>query len=1110
MQQQNIDEAKDLIDQRFVQMQRVLSLTTKQTAESRANYLLTSHDEMVKGKMIMDKLRAVVEEIKTEEQRLLKIRTDEQETYIKYAPVMVIFAALISVLISVLAYFRIKADLDMRVQKQKEDEELYIATGKRIAEIEKVTSVIAAGDYTVRSKDEAKDELGRISAALNDMVVSLETNFAELERRNWLQSGSVVLSNAVRGERFVKKMAQKILSHLSAYLNAQVATLYIADSNLNLRLRGGYAITNAPDEIPPGEGFVGQAMQNGKMIVAENLPANYLSIASSIGSTQPVAAIVLPLVYDNNIVGVIELGMLRKPNETELTFLRDNEEALAIALNTALNYERIQTLLEETQAQSEELQSQHNELENINAELEMQTAKLQASEEELRVQQEELQQANRELEERSSMLEERNQLILERNLDVQRKAEELELSTKYKSEFLANMSHELRTPLNSILLLSRLLADNSTNNLDTDQVEYARVIQSSGNGLLTLIDEILDLSKIEAGKMDLEYERVTVKEIAEDMRSLFEPMANDKKIGFKIETDDYVVPEFDTDKLRLEQVLKNLLSNALKFTKTGSITLKMANNVKDGYIDFSVTDTGIGIAPGKQKLIFEAFQQADGSTRRNYGGTGLGLSISRQLARLLGGDIALESVEGKGSRFTLTVPVSEERIVVTQIDKAEEIHEDIMPAEKAVVKDESYNSKYVASNIPDALPDDRYTVKQGDKAILIVEDDMNFARSLLEFTRKKGYKAILSVRGDEGLELARKYQPIGILLDVQLPVKSGLQVMDELKADPRTRHIPVHMMSSHSLKKESLTKGAIDFIDKPFAFEQMQDVFNKLEHVLNRTTKKVLIVEDNPIHAKALSYFLETFNINSDIKNTISESIAALKKDTDCVILDMGIPDAKSYETLEQIKEDPSLEGLPIIVFTGKSLSMAEEQKIKKYADSIVVKTAHSYQRILDEVSIFLHLMEENTKPVHSSYTKRLGILNDVLKQKTVLVVDDDVRNIFSLTKTLEKANMNTIAAIDGKEAIEKLNEHKNIDIVLLDMMMPQMDGYETATRIREHPEWRSLPVIAVTAKAMTGDREKCIKAGASDYITKPVDLDQLLSLLRVWLYEKTSSAANG
>lgn len=1094
-QQRNLAEAKRLYEAKFIQMQKTIDRTKQNDAF--AFNVSERQKEMIKGKKVMDQLRSVVQHINVEENRILKERTEAQQVYITYTPILVLFAALISILITGFAYLRIKKDLDNRIRKQKEAEALYQETNQRITVIEGITKMVSEGDYTVRSTDNTDDELGRISTALNFMTNSLEQTFKDLSNKNWLQAGTVKLSDAIRGERILHKLAENLIEIITGYINAPLGTVYILDRDWNYKLAGCFAATNAPQSIKGGEGLSGQVIKSKMPVIIRDLPENYVQVNSSIGQTPPVCLVILPLVYANECIGVIELGLLREPNDLEMKFLTGNLEMLSIGVNAALDYVKLQDFLEETQAQSEELQTQHNELENLNAELEAQAQKLQASEEELRVQQEELQQTNEELEERSGLLE-------EKNIEIQKKAEELELTTRYKSEFLANMSHELRTPLNSILLLSRLLAENDEKNLNSDQVEYATVIQSSGNGLLGLIDEILDLSKIEAGKMDLDYANVAIKEIAAELNGLFNPVARQKNIEFRIIIEDNIPAVIETDKMRLEQILKNLISNALKFTSKGSVEMTVRSNPanKDS-ICFAIKDTGIGIPPEKQQLIFEAFQQADGSTKRKYGGTGLGLSISRELIKLLGGEISLTSVVDAGSEFTLYIPISQSAVS----SESKKINF-FQPAEEEIVikKVEKPDYRYLSTLIPEGIPDDRNSITEKDKSILIIEDDTNFAKSLLDYTRRKGYKGIVAVRGDEGLELAETFKPLGILLDIQLPVMSGWEVMDRLKSNTKTRHIPVHIMSSHKLKNESLIKGAVDFIDKPMALDKMQEIFKKIEYVLSRKSKKVLIVEDNPQHAKALAYFLETFNINSELRSDVSEGIKALKtEEVDCVILDMGIPDKRAYEILEEAKKNPGFENLPIIIFTGKSLSLSEELRIKQYADSIIVKTAHSYQRMLDEVSLFLHVVEENKKPaVRDGDFKKLGALEQILKNKTVLIADDDVRNIFSLSKSLENYKMNVITALDGKEALQKLHDNPSIDVVLLDMMMPQMDGYETARRIRENYQWKNLPVIAVTAKAMTGDREKCINAGASDYITKPVDIDQLMSLLRVWLYAKS------
>ncbi|MEJ7679858.1 MAG: response regulator [Segetibacter sp.] len=965
---------------------------------------------------------------------------------------------------------------------------------------------IGQGNFNVVVTPRSNEDI--LSNSIKRMKQALRGFNKENQDKIWIHTGIEAVNDSIAGEKEVKLLCNDALNALVSYLNCNVGLFYSLQKNV-LEFTAGYAVSDTnsfPKRIRLGETLTGQAALKKQIMHLQNLPDDYLVIKSASGSTRPRHVLIVPLVHEREVEGVIELGSLSDFSEAALSLVKQVKSNIAVALETSKNRTRLNELLEQTQTQAEELKVQHNELENINAELEAQAQKLQASEEELRVQQEELMQTNQELEERTKIVEERNQLIAERNIEIQHKARELEMSTKYKSEFLANMSHELRTPLNSILLLSRLLAENANQDLSGEQVEYAQVIRSSGNGLLLLIDEILDLSKIEAGKMELEYNQVTIDSIINDIKSLFSPIAKEKGIDFSISIDTNVPSVIETDKMRLEQVLKNLISNALKFTLKGSVMLHVSIPSHDNsLIAFSVKDTGIGIAKEKQQLIFEAFQQEDGSTRRKFGGTGLGLSISRELSKLLGGEITVKSEHGKGSEFIVYVPRSRPPKVIKKENTLFDINikapqdEEIKEPNKKPV-----STQFTASLIPNALADDRDDISGNDKTILIVEDDTNFAKALLDYTRKKGYKGVVAVRGDEGIELAQKYKPEGILLDIQLPVKDGWEVMEELKSNPFTRHIPVHIMSSHAVKKESLQKGAIDFINKPVALEQLQEVFKKIEHVITRRGKKVLIVEENPKHAQALAYFLETFNIKAEISNNIDHGVSALKRDNvECVILDMGIPDSNAYQTLEAVKKDPELENLPIIIFTGKNLSKGEEQKIKQYADSIVIKTAFSYKRILDEVSLFLHLVEENKQHDRQpAKYKHTGSLREVLSNKTILIADDDVRNIFSLTKVLEQNDMKVLSAMDGEEALLRLEENDDVDIVLMDVMMPIMDGYETTRKIRKNYKFKDLPVIAVTAKAMTGDREKCIEAGASDYISKPVDTDQLLSLLRVWLYE--------
>ncbi|GGI26739.1 response regulator [Pedobacter mendelii] len=1084
-QQRSIAELKDIMIRRLA--------IIKSTIEIKSLGGKVDPTVLFQGKVYMDQARAVVNRMVKEEQRLLEKRSIELNKLTSYTPILIVFAAILAIVITLFFYRKVSVDFDERIKLQKEIEDKKYEMEKRILAIKEIAQQISNGNYGVTLDSQSRDDIGELSESLNTMSSSLKKSFDTLAENEWLQTGVANLNVKMVGEKDVFHLADDIIEFLAAYTNSQIGAIYLLKEDSYLYLEGQYALQggNLAESLALGEGLIGQAVKSGKQILLNEIPQGELTITYATGNIKPTQLLVLPIVRNGISIGGLELGTIGTFSDLQLHFLNLILSDVGTALLGAQNRLKLQQLLEETQAQSEELQVQHTELEGMNAELEAQAQKLQASEEELRVQQEELLQSNQELEERSSLLEEKNELIEERNVEIQQKAEALELSTRYKSEFLANMSHELRTPLNSILLLSRLMAENEA--MDREHQEYAEVIQSSGQGLLNLIDEILDLSKIEAGKMELDRANIKVDEIMLNMRSLFNPVARDKKLKLVIDKSDGTPEYFHTDKMRLEQILKNLLSNAIKFTNQGSVTLNIEKNENLNAIIFKVTDTGLGIAPDKQAMVFEAFQQADGSTRRKFGGTGLGLSISRELAKLLGGYIDLKSKENQGSTFTLTLP----------IDKNKGFEDIEHPLEKVVnVELIQKATRLTVPNIPQEIEDDRDNIEPDDKVILIVEDDTPFAKTLLDFTRKKNYKGLVAVRGDVGIEMAKAYKPLAILLDIQLPVKDGWQVMEELKADPDTRPIPVHIMSSLQVKKESLLKGAVDFINKPFAFEHMQEIFQKLEHALSRHPKKVLIVEENEQHAKALSYFLGNFDIQTEIVNQVGDSVSALhKSDVNCVILDMGIPDKHAYETLEVVKKTPGLENLPIIIFTGKSLSKGEESRIKQYADSIVVKTAHSYQRILDEAGLFLHLVEEKNKD-QAKAPKKFSELQDVLKGKTVLVADDDVRNIFSLTKVLEQHQMHVLTATDGKEALKLLNENQSVDVVLMDMMMPELDGYETTSAIREDIKYRNLPILAVTAKAMMGDREKCIAAGASDYISKPVDMDQLVSLLRVWLYE--------
>lgn len=1086
--------------------------TIKLFVENRRKGILMTQDEMLTGKNYMDNCRRIVKDFIQYEEKRLEKKNRDLDSSSATTILFIVFSSLAAVIVTLFFYVKLSNDLHRRDKLEKELQDKDLEISRRVTVIQQVAGRVSNGDYSQRITDEYNGELGDLVDSLNHMTDSLKISFEKINKSDWRQKGMALLNESLVGNKLVKQVTADALHQLIDYGDCINGAIYLMDDGkLKLSIASGLE-NNMKQTFDPGEGMVGQVFVQKEPKAYNDLNEDDFAITFASSTIKIKAILLIPIILDRLTFGVIEVSSNENFDQDKIDYFVESSRNIAIALRAARGREKEQRLLEETQAQSEELQVQHSELENLNSELEAQTQKLQSSEEELKVQQEELMHTNTELEERSKSLEEKNQLIAERNIEIQKKAEELALSTQYKSEFLANMSHELRTPLNSILLLSRLMGENHEENLTEDQIESAKVIQSAGSSLLTLIDEILDLAKIESGKMSLEYEDVVIIEVVRDLKNLMDPLVKEKGIEFSINIDKSLADSVETDRLRLDQVLRNLLSNALKFTKEGSVALniKIDPDNKD-FIIFSVKDSGIGIPEDKQKIIFEAFQQADGSTQRQFGGTGLGLSISREIAKLLGGNLSLTSKVGKGSEFRLVIPMSassrrtlvnggghsDQNLVDVILDDDEEIKNIIYYEENDVTAVSSH------LEIPDDVEDDRDVISRDDKVILIVEDDTNFAKALLKFARMQNYKGVVVVRGDQALSAAMEFHPNAILLDVQLPVMDGWKVMDELKSEPQTKPIPVHMMSSLQVRKESLMKGAIDFINKPVAIEQMTDVFRKIEEALKRSPQKVLIVEENAKHASALSYFLGNFDISMSVEDTVEDSVKAFNQNgVDCVIFDIGANRRNSYKIIESIKSHKGLEDLPIIIFTEQNLSTAEELKIKQYADSIVVKTAHSYQRILDEVGLFLHLVEEKNSSPENIRNRTLGSLTEVLSGRKILVTDDDVRNIFSLTKALEKYNVEVIVAMDGVQALEKIAENPDVDVVLMDMMMPNMDGYESIKEIRKIPKYFRMPIIAVTAKSMMGDRQKCIDAGASDYITKPVDMDQLLSLLRVWLYQ--------
>lgn len=743
---------------------------------------------------------------------------------------------------------------------------------------------------------------------------------------------------------------------------------------------------------------------------------------------------------------------------------------------------------------AEELETQQEELRQVNENMKEKNLLLETSQAELKAQQEQLQQVNEELEEKADLLEQQKERLEEAKMEVENKARELEVSGKYKSEFLANMSHELRTPLNSILILAQLLAENKSGQLGEKEMEYARNIRSSGTDLLSLINEILDLSKVEAGKMDLDIARVDVADLKTRMLSMFAEIARDKGVQFEINlAEDLPEHALFTDRQRLEQILRNLLSNAFKFTpEKGKVTLGIARVPATDTLAFSVTDTGIGIPKNKQEVIFEAFQQADGSTKRKFGGTGLGLSISRELAHVLGGEIGLQSQEGEGSIFTLHLPTRAKSSIPPFTGQGTREH--------AAIADSG--RKETTPTAEPGVQDDRDSILENDKVVLIIEDDKEFAGILLEFARNRGNKGVIALRGNAGLSLARYYRPDAILLDMKLPVMDGAEVLRQLKNDPELRHIPVQIFSGYDRRREVLDLGAFDFIKKPVSTDDLRSAFGRVEEYVSKKLKKLLIVEDNRQQNKAIRELIGNGDVKSFASYTGREAFDLIQQENfDCIIIDLGLPDMSGFELLEKIRDHGQLHRIPIIVYTGRDLSREETARLNKLANTVVLKTADSRERLFDETALFLHRVESRLPKEKQQIIRKLHRTDEILKNKKVLLVDDDMRNIYSVTNVLEEEGLRCITAENGNAAVKMFRENPDIDIILMDVMMPDMDGYEATRAIRSIPRGQKIPVIALTAKAMKGDREKCLDSGMSDYIAKPINIEQLLSLMRVWLY---------
>lgn len=984
-------------------------------------------------------------------------------------------------------------------------------------------NTIARGDYSAEIAPRSdQDALG---LALSQMTESLRRASEENERERWLKTGQAELSDRMRGEQALPTLSKNIVTYLAKYLGAPVGLIYLADSDGTLHLTGSYAYTrrkHLATEIKPGEGLVGQAALEKECILISEVPEDYIFINSGLGKTVPRNILVLPVLLDGHVKGILEIGSIQPFLNVQLDLLNLVAENIAITINSAQDRGKMAELLSETQRQSEQLHQQQEELKATNEELHEQTQALKQSGEELKCQSDELQASNEELEEKSEYLTKQKADIEKKNAEIQiakqeleEKAGDLELASQYKSEFLANMSHELRTPLNSLLILAKSLVNNDEGNLTDDQIESAKIIHGGGIDLLILINDILDLSKVEAGQMNIHMEEVELHSFINGLQRQFNPIAKDKGIAFEVETPPGVPITIQTDEQRTEQILKNFLSNAFKFTQTGSVKIRVhvpETDVQfhhDGLthekvVAFSVTDTGIGIPEEKQKAIFKAFQQADGSTCRNYGGTGLGLTISRELARLLGGEIQLKSRQGEGSTFTLFLP-ADSQLGATEHGSSKLglwMHSSSEAKSTPGMGNGRSHDRGHAPPLLPFLPDDRGEIHEGEKSTLIIEDDINFAKVLMDIIRKKGYKCLAAGDGASGLQLAAAFKPSAIILDLGLPDIDGHQVLNQLKHHHDTRHIPVHILSGRDDVSEFLKMGAVGHLTKPVSSEDIDGAFAKIEAFLQAEIRDLLVVEDDEASLKAMTQLIKNKGIDVTVSTTGREAYDILRATkVECLIIDLDLPDMSGFELLRTISEDASITMPPVIVYTARDLTREEDTQLREYAASIVIKGADSPERLLDEISLFLHRVGSSLPTIQQGITRVLHDADKMLRDRKVLLVDDDMRNTFALSKMLRKEGMKVVIADNGRLALEKLDSEPDIELVIMDIMMPVMDGYETMRRIRIQKQWEALPMIALTAKAMPEEQVKCIEAGANDYMTKPVDLEKLYSLMRVWLF---------
>lgn len=949
-------------------------------------------------------------------------------------------------------------------------------------------------------------DLLNLSQSYGVNLAAQQASAHRLEQQAWLRNGQTQLAGQVLGQLSLSLLGRNILQFCAQYLGTAVAAIYVREDHGGLKRIATYGFSREQEEreqqIYSEEGIVGQVAQQARLIRLDEVPVDYFKVSSGLGEGLPRSVLVVPTSDDERVNGVIELGFLRSLTDRDIELLELIAGNIGTSIEAARYRQRLQEVLAETQQLNEELQVQQEELKTANEELEEQSRILKESQAHLEIQQVELEQTNEQLAEQAQALAEqrdamelKNTELNQARIQLEERAVELQRSSKYKSEFLANMSHELRTPLNSSLILAKLLAENPEENLSAEQVKFAESIYSAGNDLLNLINDILDISKVEAGKLEIRPENTSVARLVEGLRGLFQPLASDKQLDFQLDVQDGAPLMLFTDRQRLEQVLKNLLSNAVKFTESGSVCLSVATVPNDG-IAFSVRDSGIGIAAQQYDSIFEAFRQADGTTNRRYGGTGLGLSISRDLAALLGGSISVTSTPGQGSVFTLVLPQQ----YIEPGEGPVELMRAAPVAAAPSVLPPTLSPLMADIDIP-RFDDDRNSGPFTSRCILVVEDEPNFAHILYDLAHELGYQCLVAHGADEGYDLAKTFIPDAILLDMRLPDHSGLTVLQRLKEHAETRHIPVHVISVEDRVEAAMHMGAIGYAVKPTTREELKDVFARLEAKLTQKVKRVLLVEDDDLQRDSIARLIGDDDLEITAVGLAQEALDLLRASVfDCMIIDLKLPDMLGNDLLKRMSSEDLCSFPPVIVYTGRNLTRDEEAELCKYSRSIIIKGARSPERLLDEVTLFLHKVESRLSHERQKMLKVARSRDKVFEGRKVLLVDDDVRNIFALTSALEQKGAVVVIGRNGREAIERLNEVQDIDLVLMDVMMPRMDGFEAIVEIRKDPRWRKLPIIAVTAKAMKDDQERCRQAGANDYLAKPIDLDRLFSLIRVWL----------